>query len=228
MSSPVTHVQLADPGPGRRLDRAARDELRTSLRSAAREKPGSLVITVEGGCWDQAPEIDSTDPAEFAQASVSASFSALTEQLFQFPCPVLVALDGPVSGFGLTLCLAADVRFVTPATTFSMGGPANAAALLGGAGWLVTRAVGAATFADLAWTGATLDAETAALRGLVSGVSPRPEAAIDELTGMLSALPAGTTSALKRATTARLRPDLSAALDYESWLVGVATGSAPV
>ncbi len=224
MSSAVTVIELTEPPEGRRLDRAARDDLRTRLRSVAREKPGCLVITVAGACWHQAPELGTTDPAEFHQSAVATSFSALSEQVFQLPFPVVVSLDGPVSGFGVALALAADVRFAGPRATLSFGGPASAAALLGGAGWLVTRAVGAATFSDLAWTGMVLDAEAAARRGLVTTVTPHPEEAARELAETLAAVPAATTSALKRGLTSRQRPDLAAALDYESWLVGVATG----
>lgn len=225
MSAAVALIELAEPPEGRRLDRAARDDLRSRLRSAAREKPGCLVITVEGACWHQAPELGTTDPAEFSQPVVAASFSALSEQLFQLPFPVVVAVDGPVSGFGFALSLAADLRVAGPRSTFSFGGPASAAALLGGAGWLVTRAVGAAAFSDLAWTGTVLDAEAAAGRGLVTTVTPQPGAAARELAETLAAVPAATSSALKRGLTNRQRPDLAAALDYESWLVGVATAA---
>jgi 2-(1,2-epoxy-1,2-dihydrophenyl)acetyl-CoA isomerase len=219
----VTVVDLAEPPEGRRLDRAARDDLRSRLRSVTKEKPGCLVIGVEGACWHQAPEVGTSDPAEFRQPSAAASFSALSEQLFHLPFPVVVALDGPVSGFGVALALAADVRFAGPGTTLSFGGPASAAALLGGAGWLVTRAVGAATFSDLAWTGMVLDAEASVRRGLITSVTPHPRDAARELAERLAAVPAPTTSALKRGLTNRQRPDLAAALDYDSWLVGVAT-----
>jgi len=219
----VTTIELAKPPDGRPLDRAARENLRSRLRSVTREKPGCLVIAVEGECWHQAPELGTTDRTEFSQPAVAAHFSALSEQLFQLPFPVVVALDGPVSGFGLALALAADVRLAGPRATFSFGGPASAAALLGGAGWLMTRAVGAAMFSDLAWTGMVLDAEAAARRGLVTRVTPEPLDAARELAETLAAVPAATSSALKRGLTNRQRPDLAAALDYESWLVGVAT-----
>jgi 2-(1,2-epoxy-1,2-dihydrophenyl)acetyl-CoA isomerase len=223
VSSPVVLIEQAETPEGRRLDRAARDDLRSRLRSAARGKPGCLVISVEGASWHQAPDFGTTDPTEFRQPEVAASFSALSEQLFQLPIPVVVVVDGPVSGFGLALSLAADVRLASPRATFSFGGPASAAALLGGAGWLTTRAVGAAVFSDLAWTGTVLDAEAAARRGLITGVTPHPGEAARELAEALAAVPAATSSALKRALTSRQRPELAAALDYESWLVGVAT-----
>ncbi len=223
MSSPVVLIEQAETPEGRRLDRAARDELRGRLRSAAREKPGCLVLSVQGASWHQAPDLRTTDPTEFRQPAVDASFSALSEQLFHLPFPVVAALDGPVSGFGFALSLAADVRLASPRATFSFGGPASAAALLGGAGWLMTRAVGAAVFSDLAWTGTVLDAEAAARRGLITRVTPHPGEAARELAEALAAVPAATSSALKRGLTSRQRPELAAALDYESWLVGVAT-----
>ena len=229
MSSAVTRLELTDPGEGRRLSQEACEDLRGQLRTAARSAPRCLAIDVEGAAWHQYPDLASAglDGGRAAvQTAVAGNFHALIEQLFAFPAPVVVTVDGPVSGFGLGLALAADLRFATPRASFSIGSPAGAAALLGGTSWLMTRAAGAATFAHLAWTGATLDAETARDRGLISSVSPEAGAQAQELAQSLAALPAATTSALKRALTSRQRPDLAATLDYESWLVAVATDGA--
>jgi 2-(1,2-epoxy-1,2-dihydrophenyl)acetyl-CoA isomerase len=226
MSSTVTSIALADPGEGHRLSHQACEELRSRLRTAAREAPGCLLIDVEAAAWHQGPEFPPPGldgGSDVSQAAVAGNFHALIEQLFSFAAPVLVTLDGPVSGFGLALALAADLRFATPRATFSLGSPASAAALLGGTSWLLTRAVGSATFAHLVWTGTALEADAARERGLLSSVSPAAGTEARALAERLAALPAVTTSAIKRALTSRQRPDLAAALDYESWLVGVAT-----
>jgi enoyl-CoA hydratase/carnithine racemase len=232
MSSAATRLALTDPGQGNRLAQEAREDLRSRLRSAAREAPRCLLIDVEAAAWHQGPEFppSANDGSAVTQAAVAEGFQALIDQLFAFPAPVVLTLDGPVSGFGLALALAADLRFATPRATFSLGTPASAAALLGGTSWLLTHAVGAATFAHLAWTGSALDADTAAARGLLSSVSPDAGAEAEALAESLAALPAATTSAVKRALTSRRRPDLAATLDYESWLVTVAArgdGTAP-
>ena len=114
--------------------------------------------------WHHAPEVAS---ARLDRDRVDAGYQLLVKDLFGLVCPVVVALDGRVSGFGLALALAADVRVATGRTTLAVG-DLDAAALLGGTGWLLGRASGTETFAQLAWTGETLSAEEGFRRGLVS------------------------------------------------------------
>ncbi|MDQ0381347.1 enoyl-CoA hydratase-related protein [Amycolatopsis thermophila] len=208
----IARQRLIDPGAGKRLDAKARDELSRAVREWRKDRPGAVLLEVEADAWHHAPELEGT-PLE--HDTVDAGYQSLVRNLFALACPVVVALDGQVSGFGLALAMTADVRAATDRTTLAVGGPA--AALLGGAGWLLGHAGGGSTFAQLAWTGATLSAEEGRRRGLLA---PAGDAAA--LAERLAADPAGS-SALKRALNTPRQAELGTALGYQSWLAEVAT-----
>lgn len=205
-------LRLPDPGSGERLGAKARDELARAVRAWRKERPGAVLVEVEADAWHHAPELTG---APLERDTVEAGYQALVRSLFMLGCPLVVSLDGRVSGFGLALAMTADVRLATDRTTLGVGGPV--AALLGGVSWLLTHAVGGATFAQLAWTGATLSADEGRRRGLL-GAADDPAA----LAARLAADTAGS-SALKRALNAPRQVDLGTALGYQSWLAEVAS-----
>lgn len=209
-------LNCEDPGPGRRLGPEARAAIAAALRRWRRESPGAVLLRVHGDAWHHAGEPRDTD---LDRDRVVGEYQALVKGLFALPGPVVVLLDGQVSGFGLALAMAADVRLATPRCVLAVGDPVSA--LLGGTGWLLARAVGAATSAQLAWTGATVTADEAIRRGLLA---PAGKPGADHaLADRLAADRAGS-SALKRALVSRQQAEFGAALDYQAWLAGVAAG----
>ncbi|WP_219417557.1 enoyl-CoA hydratase/isomerase family protein [Pseudonocardia nigra] len=216
----MTEVVVDDPGPGQRLGTASRSRLRAELRKIGRDGGTCALLSVRADAWHHAPEVASYDADQLAQPVVLEEFQSLVGQLFGLGVPVVAELDGAVSGLGLALAMAADLRVATPRTTLSLGDASTAAALLGGSTWLLTRAVGYATVAHLAWTGEALTSAVAEQRGLLSRVCDDRSAA-RRLAESLAAVPTPAASALKRALTSRQRRDLEASLDYESWLAGV-------
>lgn len=220
----LREIVVDDAGAGGRLDTAARSALRDALRGAAKDGATCVLLTVRDGAWDHAPEMASSASPQVGQLAAT-EFAALVRQLFSTSVPVVVDLDGPVSGFGMALALAADLRVARERTTFALGDPAAAGSLLGGATWLLDRACGSALLTHLAWTGAALSAQLAKEHGLVSVVSDDGSAA-RALAERLSRVPVPAASALKRALTSRQRSDLDVCLDYESWLPAIALARA--
>jgi 2-(1,2-epoxy-1,2-dihydrophenyl)acetyl-CoA isomerase len=215
--SDVATLDLDDPGTGKRLGKDARATLAQEIRGWRRSAPGAVLLQVRGDAWHQAPALHN---AAMDRDHVDTEYQTLVKALFGLTCPVVISLNGHVSGFGLALAFAADVRLATPRTTVSVG-DVKAAALLGGASWLVARVAGAGTFAQLAWTGATMSADEADRHGLLTCTTD-PDAA-QALVERLAADPTGS-SALKRALTSRQRAELEVVLDYESWLADIAAG----
>lgn len=213
----VHEIEVPDPGAGARLGTAARAGLAAELRKAGKAGAGCLLVRVRGAAWDHAPELQREQAEQLGQPVV-ASVSALTRSLFTTGVPVVAAIEGPVSGHGLALALAADLRVGTAGASLAVGLPASAAGLVGGSVWLLERACGRALLTHLAWTGAVLTAQEALGRGLLSAVDEDPRALADTL----AAVPPGAASALKRALTSRHTTDLQAGLDYESWLPAIA------
>lgn len=221
MSDVTAHV-IEDPGAGRRLAAPARTELAHDIRGWRRHTPSAVLIEVRGDGWHHAPEVDAAGRLD--RSAVDAGYQSLASALFELSCPVVVSLEGRVSGFGLALAMAADVRVGTTGTTLAAGDGRPLAALLGGAGWLTARVAGTGTFAQLAWTSTAFPADEALRRGLLTAVTDEPGAA-RALTERIAAEPAGS-SALKRALAARQRAEFSAVLGYEAWLADVASDGA--
>lgn len=211
--SALVSLELADPGAGQRLGPAARSELGSAVRGWRRARPGAVLLQVQGDAWHHAPELSGT---VLTRDGVNDSYHSLVKNLFGLACPVVLSLDGQVSGFGLALAMAADVRFATGRTMLSVGRPL--AALLGGISWLSTHAAGGAALSQLAWTGTTLTADEAIRRGMVV-----PAGNARALAEALSA-DATASSAFKRALNSPAQPQLASALQYQSWLADVASG----
>jgi enoyl-CoA hydratase/carnithine racemase len=90
--------------------------------------------------------------------------------------PVIAAVNGPASGGGLALALAADVRIAAPEAFFNV-----AFVRLGltgcdvGVSWLLPRVVGLGHASEMMLTGRRVTADEAAHMGLVNRVVPAGE-----------------------------------------------------
>jgi len=107
---------------------------------------------------------------------VQQAIAALVPRLRNLRQPVIAAVNGPASGGGFALALAADVRIAADSAIF------NAAfvrvGLSGcdiGVSWLLPRLIGAGRSHELLLTGRLVDAAEADRIGLVSRVVPDEE-----------------------------------------------------
>jgi 2-(1,2-epoxy-1,2-dihydrophenyl)acetyl-CoA isomerase len=219
--SPMT-LELDDPGPGDRLGAEQRRALRMSLKAARRGGEAAVLLRVVGDAWDQSPVPDADS---LSAQDVAGDFHALVRDLFTLEAPVVAHFEGRVSGLGLALALACDLRTAGPDATLAVGSPGTPAALLSGVSWLLRHRAGSAVATDLVWTGRHLEAGEARTLGLLTDVSPGGSAA-RLLAQRLAAVPPGASSALKRSLNSRLVAELAAQLDYDSWLATVSARSA--
>lgn len=134
--------------------------------------------------------------------------------------PVIAAVNGPAAGGGLSLALAADLRFAAPAASFT-GAFVRIGLSAGdlGASWLLPRLVGPAHAADIAFTGRTVGADEAESMRLVNRVvrdRPVLEHALDTAGLIAAQSPAGVRLS-KRALQANLEiGSYAAALELEN------------
>lgn len=219
--STVTTLDLEDPGEGHRLGAEQRAALRSELKNVRRSGSPAVHLNVLGDAWHQAAV---PDAQELSARDVAGDFHALVVDLFSLEVPVLVHLEGRVTGLGLALALACDVRTAAPSATLGVGSPDTPTALVSGASWLLTHRAGSALASDLSWTGRKLAADDALILGLLSAVTADTET-VSELVRSLASLPGGKSSSLKRSLHARLVPELSAQLEYDAWLATVSTRS---
>jgi len=208
----VEILRCPDPGVSNRLTGDARDELAGAVRGWQRTAPSALVVDVVGDAW---AHVASEDAGLRDRVAINRAY-ALVSALYGLACPVVVAVDGAVSGLGCALLLAADVRFGSQRAVVSPGdGPA--AALLAGAGRVSSAS--ASAIERLCWTGGALAGETAVDAGVLTAL-----ASFEDARACATRLAADAVgwSAVKRAHRSRTRPELETAFRYESWLLDIA------
>lgn len=203
-------ITVTDPGPAQRVGPDALRHLRERLVDARRSDETAVLITVETDAWH-------------ARADAESLVHPLVAALQASSLPTVVHLAGHVTGAGLGLALACDLRYAAPGTLIGVGDPADAPGLGGGTTWLLRDRCGSAVHDHLMWTGELLDADAALGMRLVSGVGD--PAVAEAAAQRLAALPRPLASALRRSATAGLAPDLTERLTYDAWLARVA-GSA--
>ena len=120
---------------------------------------------------DVATRLDQLDVVTFyaRQEAISATLT----RPWRMSTPVIAAVNGPASGGGLALALAADIRIATPHARFSA--PFVRIGLTGcdvGVSWLLPRVVGLGHASEMLLTGRVVDADEAAMTGLVNRVVP--------------------------------------------------------
>ncbi len=134
--------------------------------------------------------------------------------------PVIAAVNGAAAGGGLSLALAADIRFAATSAKF------NAAFVrIGlsagdlGASWLLTRLIGPAHASEICFTGRMVAADEALAIGLVNRVS-EPDRLLRDVLALAEAIVANSPGGVqlsKRALQANLEiSSYAAALELEN------------
>jgi enoyl-CoA hydratase/carnithine racemase len=184
----------------------------------------ALIITGAGRAFCAGFDLDDAD-----RLSSLSPMGMLTQQeraaralsaLRGLPMPVIAAVNGPATGGGLALALAADIRIGSTGARF------NAAFVrIGlsagdlGTSWLLPRLIGPARAAEFAYTGRFIEAEEAERIGLLNRVV-EPDELLDatlELAGQIAANSPGGVQLSKRALQANMEAgSYAAALELEN------------
>ena len=88
--------------------------------------------------------------------------------LWDFPKPLIAAINGAASGVGLCIALYCDLRFVAAGAKLSFPYSRRGLAAEHGVAWLLPRLIGPMAAADLLLTGRVFLAEEAANKGLAN------------------------------------------------------------
>lgn len=214
---PVQTFDVPDPGEGRRLSESMRAELEARVRDWKRTAPDPVLITVAEDAWAHRA---AADPSLEGIDAIHRCHS-LVASFFRLPGPVVVWVEGEVSGLGLALVLSADICVAGERASASSDGSALSA-LLGGGSWLAHHAGAAAEFRRLVWTGGPCDRSAALAGGLFTAAGSRLEAT-EHAMRLESA--SGAWSALKRGERSRGGPELERDLRYSGWLSDLARES---
>ncbi len=199
-------------GPGASLAERTRHELEPALAAVRRGSALLLVIDVERNAWDW-----QWDGTRLSSRRIAADHHDLVVRLLSATVPVVVRLDGTVSGLGLALALACDLRFVTDGARVRVGPAASAAAVVTGLPWLLRDRLGSSRAMELMLTGRELDAAQARTVGLAC------DGSFEDAVQALGSAPPAVTSALVRSLSGPAVTACSEHLAYEAWLGELAT-----
>ena len=156
-----------------------------------------LVVSGAGGAFSAGADLSEfetfLDDAA-ARTAFRQAMRAAMEGLAALPIATIAWIDGPCFGAGVALAMACDLRLAAPAARFAItpakmgiGYPQEDVARL-------VALVGPGWASRLLFTGAPIDAATAAQIGLIEGIADSPDALIAEI----AACDPGSVAMLKR------------------------------
>lgn len=215
MSGSCSVIVVDRPAEGPALGQAARRHLSSGLRDARRSGATAVVVEVVNGAWAW-----EWDGEALSAKEVSREMHAGLLEILALDVPVVARLSGLVSGYGLALALACDLRFGDESTRLSVGRVGSPDPLLSGLPSLLRERLGVARAQDWLLTGRELDVTTARDLGVISAADP------DNSVAALTAAPGPVTSALVRAISGRSLAELKDDLAYEAWLGALAARAA--
>jgi 2-(1,2-epoxy-1,2-dihydrophenyl)acetyl-CoA isomerase len=140
------------------------------------------------------------------------------------PKPIIAAVNGAAAGAGMNLALACDLRVASAAAKFSQAFSKRGLTPDWGGSYFLPRAVGMAKAAELLFTGDPIDATEALRLGIVNAVYSA-ETLMAETWKLAAKIAAGPPVALaltKRALYHNQDVDLRAALEFETFIQGLA------
>ena len=193
------------------MDKLAADR---SLRALVVTGAGSAFCSGADLSWLDQGNLSDNTPDRLRDKMLPFYRAWLAPQ--QIPVPVVAAVNGPAVGAGLCLALACDLRYASPAATFSA--PFTQLGTHGGmaVSWLLPEAVGMPRARDMLYTGRVVAAEEALAWGLVSGVADDVVGqALEVAEGVARAAPIAT-RLTKAGLTQHSRGGFEAALQWEA------------
>lgn len=140
------------------------------------------------------------------------------------PKPIIAAVNGAAAGAGMNLALACDLRIASTSAKFTQAFVKRGLTPDWGGSYFLPRVVGAAKASELLFTGDVIDAAQALELGIVNAVVP-PEALMNEARKLAQRIAAGPPVAIaltKRALHHNQDVDLRAALEFETFIQGLA------
>ena len=188
---PHPHLLVENDPAGYRWLRLARPQQRNALdvsltaaiRDALAAEPSVPVL------------LGSADPGMFcagADLTISDAERAVVSDLIYDCChtmitrpgPVIAVLSGAAVGGGAQLATASELRIASPAARLRWAGPPGLNLTVGA--WLLPDLVGRGPAMDLVLTGRWLESAEALALGLLTRVSPEPEAVAEEIAAELA------------------------------------------
>ncbi len=150
-------------------------ELREALRLAGEDDDVRAVIVTGAGrafCAgsDMSAGPRASDGEAPAPTPAGGAPNSIVLDLFEFPKPVIAAINGAAVGFGVSSTLAMDVRICSTAGRFGFVYSQRGIAPESASSWFLPRVVGVSKALEWMYSGRVFGAEEALAGGLVSEV----------------------------------------------------------
>lgn len=181
---PLAVITLNRPQARNALSEAMKEEL-IAATSACETDPAvrAVLIRAEGETFMAGGDIKgfaaemARDPAAYATAFETrvVRVHQILYQIRRMPKPVVVAVQGGVAGFGMSLVMAADLALASDDAFFTLAYRHIGLSGDGLATWLLPRLVGERRALEMALLGERFPAAEAKALGLVNRVVPRAD-----------------------------------------------------
>jgi 2-(1,2-epoxy-1,2-dihydrophenyl)acetyl-CoA isomerase len=226
----VMRIALNRPERLNALTRALLGELREALGEAESAEVRAVVLTGAGRAFcvgQDLAELAGARPADVGQV-LRESYEPVVRAIRGLPKPVLAAVNGPVAGAGLSLCLACDVRMASDAARFVPAFMGVGLVPDAGGTHALARLLGAPRALEWLISGRQLDAAEAQAWGLASEVVPeeRFQEVVQERARHLATLPTRAVGLTKRLLDAAPTATLDDQLALEARLQEEAVATA--
>jgi 2-(1,2-epoxy-1,2-dihydrophenyl)acetyl-CoA isomerase len=191
---------------------------------------GVLVITGAGRGFCSGGDVKSMSEREKAgePAPANERFSPIRDRVIlamrDCPKPIIAAVNGAAAGAGMNLALACDIRIASSAAKFTQAFVKRGLTPDWAGSYFLPRIVGIAKASELLFTGDAIDAAEALRLGIVNALVA-PEELMPETYKLARKIAAGPPMAIqltKRAIHHNQDVDLRAALEFETFIQGLA------
>lgn len=143
-----------------------RDDLRTIILTGA---GNNFMSGADLGYFQQ---LCKDGPNAIAYGKLMGQVSTVTNLLLALPAPIIAAVKGHCTGYGLSLMLACDLAIAADDAQFSFGYPNIGQSLDGGLSWQLVRCMGLRRAMGFALLNESYDAATALGEGLINRTAP--------------------------------------------------------
>jgi 2-(1,2-epoxy-1,2-dihydrophenyl)acetyl-CoA isomerase len=234
----VHTITLNNPERLNALSHQMLQELIEAFRGAERDdEVKAVVLTGAGRAFSSGADLrdfhEETDAlGQKRMGDVSDELRSLVNPLVlrlrSLEKPVLAAVNGVAAGAGMSLALAADIRYAAESASFLQAFVRIGLVPDGGSFYFLPRLVGPAKAVELAWTGDAVSATVALELGLVNRVLPDTQllAATQELAARLAQGPLKTLGLIKRGMHQAHELGLERVLEMETYYQQVASQGA--
>ena len=176
LQSRVAILTLNDPNTLNALDTAMLNGLTQALTHVAAPGTGArcLLLTGAGRGFCSGANLADQDGSggsphrEDLGARLESHYHPILRQFRALQMPIVVAVNGPAVGIGMSFALLGDMSFAARSAYFSQGFRHIGLVPDGGSTWLLPRLVGLARAKELSFLGEKLTAEKAFEWGLIN------------------------------------------------------------